>query len=477
MRAFSPVEVWYRNIERNLNGVAKVPVDCHRIVWDKKYVDKKNLDVRSLMSVFFGGRPWRALVVGRSEAKLYADYQEKPIETWGVWRHDVHGYQRLLTLFRGKRRFVITIPHTDRHENAAWREFERMYRDALTAYPNARPHINGCFGFSRTLGLNPTSADFNVVGLPRVGKVILPNGRLTTVDEIAENPREFLYWVRLAGSDWRSIQSQQGRVEFMIQSTRWAALNWGRSVRAVNPVGKYITGDQQNDRADESEVQASHDERRFEMARSDVEYEGRRDTQHPAHWFKGRKPLPGDKIVCDTCSLANVCKEYRQGAVCGLGNTDGESLKVAFGTRDSHSILDGMTKIMELNAKRIESAIDAEDVENTGLDPELTKLLDTTFKQGERMAKIIDPSLRPGPAAQVLINNSSGSGPSQIESATPQQLTATVVLELERQGYKREDITSDMVISYIQALGGVGKDGKVVDRTPFEGDYIEGEVE
>lgn len=172
-----------------------------------------------------------------------------------------------------------------------------------------------------------------------------------------------------------------------------------------------------------------------------------------------------------------MCKEYRQGAVCGLGNTDGEGLRVAFGTRDSRSILDGMTKIMELNADRIEKAIDSEDVEETGLDPELTKLLDSTFKQGERMAKILDPTLRPGPAAQVLINNASGAGPAQIESATPQQLTATVVHELERQGHSREDITPDMVMSYIQALGGVGKDGKVVDQQPYEGEYITGEIE
>ena len=148
----------------------------------------------------------------------------------------------------------------------------------------------------------------------------------------------------------------------------------------------------------------------------------------------------GDKFHCDTCTLALNCKLYRKGAVCAVPGSEGIELSRYFDTRNSDTILDGLGKLMAMQADRIKDAID--DEKETGKkDKEINKDLKNLFDQGTKLAKLVDPSLRGTSQTNVQVNLGAGTN----GAPSPRQLIAEAVKELELRGVPRENITPEMI--------------------------------
>ena len=382
--------------------------------------------------------------------------------------------KRLLECFTSGKRFVIEFPGMD-VPKADRDEFERYFVKFRQACPDAKPHIHGSVSYSRGIGFRPYSADFDLSHLPSIGAIQLPNGRLVRKREIAEAVKDtHRHWVAILGySSLAQIKTYADRVLFEMRSMSWAAANWEK-ISATKTQGTPRLDEPTSYSRDE--FIASYARRLKEMRDSDAEHwpqqVNRKKTAGSAWGWSRRKPLPTDRIACDTCSLADVCKAFRQGSVCAVPNTEGDSLRKKFGTRSSSAIIAGLQELMQENSTRIRKALDAEaqrgEEGSFTLDPELTKLIDKTVIHGEKVAKLVDPKLRPGPAALVQVNNNTQKGLPSIQ-ATPQQLTATVIRELEEQGMKREEITPEIINDRIKVLASMSPAGDIND----DDEYIE----
>jgi hypothetical protein len=172
---------------------------------------------------------------------------------------------------------------------------------------------------------------------------------------------------------------------------------------------------------------------------------------------------PGDKVTCDSCSLADGCKVYRAGAVCSL-TKEGKSLAEMMRSRNSDQIIDALGGLVGKQAERLERAMEDEE-EFQELSPEVTAMLNATFKNGVTLAKLIDPNLRSSPKVQVSVGPGAGS---VSVGVSPQQVMAQVIAELEAQGISRSEITPPMIQNILRRMSG--------QPQPQEPMVLEGEV-
>jgi hypothetical protein len=154
----------------------------------------------------------------------------------------------------------------------------------------------------------------------------------------------------------------------------------------------------------------------------------------------------GDKFACNQCSLQMSCKLYRTGGVCTISDSEAAPLAAMFKTRDSDRIIEGLGRVLALGVERAERGLADETLEGK-LDPEVTKILNQTFINGAKLAKLVDPSLAAAgaPRVGVFINNAQ-----QGMASRPNVLTAGAVAALEAQGIAREDITPEMIVAMMQ---------------------------
>ena len=191
---------------------------------------------------------------------------------------------------------------------------------------------------------------------------------------------------------------------------------------------------------------------------------------------------PGDRLLCDDCSLWMACKYYRESAVCAVPESDMAKVAELFGTRDSTNIQKALTQLVVANTERIERGMRAEatPIVKTGkdgeplegvereVDPALSKLITDTFKMGDRLLQIVDPAMRPGKPS---VNVSVGGTGSRVEitqgGGDDQKMVSHVITMLESRGIRREDITQDMVNMALREMAGVEQPkaivGEVVD--------------
>lgn len=126
-----------------------------------------------------------------------------------------------------------------------------------------------------------------------------------------------------------------------------------------------------------------------------------------------------------------------------------------FGSRDPDKIIDALG---EWNAKMAQRAMDAMEEEHMNLpddkviDSNVSTALNQVFANGTKLAKLINPSLG---APTVNINAGGGARP-QVTSqrvgneSNTRELAATVIAELESEGFDRGSITEAMVKEKLQ---------------------------
>lgn len=185
----------------------------------------------------------------------------------------------------------------------------------------------------------------------------------------------------------------------------------------------------------------------------------------------------GDRIVCDQCSLRYACRIYEEGSVCALPGSNEQKLSSYFGTRDHRDVIEGIGRLVQYQADRVEESISIEDkrrraiIEQYGpnnpehpatLDPEVDKRINDLQKNAKQYAVLLNPALM-SPKVAVQINNG-GPAPVQLTRAdvTP-RMQAQAARELEAAGTPRERLTPEKIFEHILGQQKEIVEGEVVD--------------
>ncbi len=429
MRCFAVSELWLRNPHNYSREVAEV--GHLNIAWDRGLLVKRAIDPEKHAKLYFGEHgPWRLLLVGeQGTAELDHEHDFKnPKAVYPTWKYgesfelleemiqfplgadrdaceaDVPPDER--PVFGQEHRVLLTeLPSAQLSSTKA---FLRRVTELQEDYPDCKVHIHGTYSWRVAFGLGFAAADVD----PRVdaakGKVVLPTGKVMAFERALGATQ----WINLMGMKVVDLKVPRNRCIYNIKSAMWAAENYEKNIRFKSR-GK-------------SEVDHSSP-----MAITPVG-----QSIHSGNVT----PQPGDKIICNSCSLSNGCKYYREGAVCSVPGTDSSALAKAFQSRDSDRIIDGLGSIMAVGVSRAERALIDEE-EYSEVDPEVTKMLNQLFQQGEKLAKLVNPNLRGGARVQVNV----GTNGASVQSGSANQMVANILASFEARGIDRSQVTPAMI--------------------------------
>jgi len=443
-------EVFFRNPD---NYVKELVEAGHRqVVWDRGYLFKKRLDPLKHAELYFAGHPYKVWDVGNEEQGC-AEYQSGCTEDTPTAVYPVVSMlnERAISVLEelaanpsgenedackdssvpGRERPVFGQDHivvvTDFPDlvTGRGRAMIKTVRDVQLDYPDCTIHIHGLYGWSALFGMGFKSVDYEPRSYAQKGKIVLPPGKEIKYEAAMLLPQ----WISLLGFKPSDLSVPRNRCIYMIKSALWAADNFTEGMNRRF---------RRNPNIDPSEIDTDSSDADFSPA----------TTKSP---FTTMLPvLPTDKIRCDSCSLTDTCKQYREGSVCTVGR-DNRSLASMFQTRDSGVVIDGLSSILAKQAERAERAIEDED-EFGEMSPDTTNMLSALFKNGVTYAKLIDPALRAGPKVNVNVAGNSVSVGS--ERATPQAIMSEVIKAIESTGIERKDITPTMVRTMMERMYG-----------------------
>lgn len=431
-------EVWFRNPDNYIRELVEVGVG--NIAWDRGMLVKKKIDPVKHASLYFGRAiDFRVLLVGeQGTAELRAgDTLERPTAVYPTWEYgeEMSLLEEILALPPGEDMKACNDKTVSADERPVWGQEHRVVitglppattgpgRKMLTVlrtlqedYPKAILHIHGLYGFRVAFGMGFGAADVEPRTNAQKGKVYLPSGKEEKFERAQANPQ----WVTLLGFKPVDLAIPRNRCMFNIKSALWAGENYDKIFNFKSRAGSTTEVD---------------------TTTPDAEYEPP-TTARSHSTGVALSPKEGDKFHCDTCSLQNTCKYYRNGAVCSVPGAEPKELAKFFKTRDSDQIIEGLSTLVAANSRRLERGM-SEETAFGDINPEVTKLINQIFDQGTKLAKLVDPNLRGG--AKVQVNVGAGGQAAVIGQTNPRQLIASVVRELENRGIPRDQITPEMI--------------------------------
>lgn len=441
-------ELWFRNPHNYIRELVETR-ECN-VTWDKGLLIKRKLDPYVHAKTYFAGNnDWRVLVIatqGTPEFRL-GYTKNNPYAVYPTWSYE---HDNSLALLEEMMQYPIGEDESAYNDKSVKPEERPVkgqeHRVIITdlpsmstymgknlivkikelqeKYPECIVHIHGIYGWRVNFGLGFRSVDIDPRTDASKGNVTLPNGSKMQAERTVSHPQ----WVRLIGmSTVDLIKEPRNRCIFNIKSARWASENFMENVlfkaqgstSSLDVISKKVKPVTTN----------------FPRVNNNTKL----------------SPKEGDKILCNSCSLSQSCKYYRDGAVCSVPGTEATQLSDMFRTRDSDVIIDGLGTLMAMQSHRLVKGVKLEE-EFGGIDPEVTKIINQMFTNGEKLAKLVDPALR-NPNVQVNVSGNAAA----IQASTPNQFMATVVKELERRGYRREDITPQMVGELLAEMTGKQK--------------------
>jgi len=438
------VDVWFRNVKLYANECAEV--GARKTVWGRYQIKKARMDPIIFSNLKFGvGSGWQTLIIDEREAALYKDGFDRPVAVYPVWNAGWEEFDDLWSLIHNpwgddlnkcldvereverrpihKQDHIIVITGLGNMLDPMWKntlmDLSEIQADnpQVTFFMNQLGSYNGLFGMDFRMG----DVDARMVAVH--GKITIPSGKEAYVEDL----KGFNYWITLLGYTPRQLSVPRNRCMYNIKSAQWAGIYYKR-------LDKFRTGKRQS-------IDWRSPDLMVEVMTNNYVLTGRQTVQ------------PGDKIACDECSLWASCKFYRDKAVCAVPGNEMEGVAALFRTRDSDSIIKAMGKLLSVNASRIEVAL-GDEAKGEGLDPELTKLLNSTMDRAEKLAKLIDPKLTPaGQKLQVNINNNGGHG--QVgagPNVDSRSLSRVLIEQIEATGVPRDQITPEMLSAAAEAL-------------------------
>lgn len=407
-------EVWVRNPHLCIKECLEVGLST--IVWDRGYLVKRNIDPTKFMSLYYGTRPYRMLVVGTpDQGTLELDQTHtmgRPLRVHPTWEfgQPIQRLEELMEAAQPNQLLVITNLPDMRlgMSKALLRTISQMQED----YPNATVHVHGLYSFPTMFGLQFKSVDVEPREGARCGKVTLPNGKEMTYERASESPQ----WITLLGMRPSDLKVPRNRCMYNIKSAQWA--------------GKHFKD-------------ALSFEHRNRTGVVDPDDPSPKPVVSRTIFLKRKQEVrAGDKFLCDVCSLQLSCKYFREGAVCIVPDSEPQELARFFKTRDSDTIIDGLGTLLAAQTRRLQSGLLDEAAEGE-LDPEVTKIINTLFDRGVKLAKLVNPALAAAGAARITVNQNT------LTASTPQALMAAIVQEFVDRGIPRDQITPEMVRAVI----------------------------
>lgn len=383
-----------------------------RISWSVPFLKDTRITTEAFTQFHLVGTDYRMLTVGVEETKDQTPAGTVVHPSW------VYGdKQRILESYLREQHPMVVIAGLPICRPPFLTFYDWLSR-LQEEYPDTAIHLHGINAFRIMFGLGFASADYDPLEDVTLGRVRLPCGRTIGPDDWPTWGK----WFRMLGWNWRDIKHTKDRAHYSIAAAYWAAEYFRKEI----PFSLRDTA---------ISVRPGDDP---PMAGDFVD---RYRRSHAAE---------GDKIICDACSLAPHCKLYREGAVCTLNESPSSELAKMFGSRNSDKIIEGLNKLLAMNAERVTEARQRETSNEDGLDEKVTKLIDSMFNQGVKIAKLINPALT-NPKLQIQIGLAQVQGGN---AAPANQLAAAAIAELERRGHARENITLPMVEDVIREMTG-----------------------
>jgi hypothetical protein len=438
-RVLPMTEVWFRNPGNYIRELA-IELEGH-IVCDRGYLVRRKLDALKMAQLHFGNTvPFRLLLVGpqgTAELRLGHDFKN-PFAVYPTWSYGEEAslLEELITQPVGQdpeickigvvapdetpvlgqeHRVVITdLPNL---HTGPGRKFIMYLRELQEDYPDCIIHLHGTSSWRRAFGSGLGAADVNPRDDAAHGKVILPAGKTLLWEKTQDNPK----WVTVLGFNPVDLSIPSNRCRYNIRSAIWAGANYNDLYKLpaantkITPVNPDIP----------------------EVA---PRVEG-------VKLFPKAPKLIGDKFLCNSCSVQESCSYYREGAVCSVPGAEPTPLSKYFGTRDSGLIMEGLSTLLKLQTTRLASGLRAE--EEDGLDPEVTKIINSLFDRGVTLAKLVDPTLRD---PKLAINVGPGGRAMVIGGGSPHQMIGGIVTALEAKGIARKDITPAMIENILESM-------------------------
>lgn len=429
----APTEIWYRNCLAYAREM--IETQQFNVAMDAGYVAKRRFDPINWASLTFGdAAPWRVLIIGNEEqgCQEYRAGHDGVYKNYPVWFADTE-MDILIAHLENKPSYVI-VTNLPPMQSQANKQLLRVLSDIQLEYPETKLHIHGIYSFNCLFGYDFRSVDHNPREDAAVGKIYFYDGKLVYLDKLLERDdllKKYAPWVELEGMKLEDLEVPRNRCIFNIKSYIRASYAFKTTDRFRIPRGsRSIKKFQQEQDVDLSNLD-------FKVVKSN------------RNFLRNKlKVLGGDLFACDSCTLALDCHSYRKGSVCVVGNSEAKGLAKYFNTRNSETILEGLGKVMAIQADRLDTELLKEEV--TG-EPskEASKMLKDIFDQGTKLAKLVDPSLRSAPKVTVNVgdtNQVNGSVPS------PKQVIAAAIRELELRGVPRSDITPDMIKGLVAGM-------------------------
>ena len=444
-------EVWFRNPAGYVRELAEV--GAHNITFDGAYIAKRRIDPVAFCLTYFGlNALWQAAVIYPDRTVLYdQDHLRSPAAVFPTWSARHQPISDLIALMKrpwadrewpetnavDQRSvpdqkhwiFITDLPNMNHSVNrdfmADLSEFQREH-DEVTFF------IHGLYSFGVTFGNRFKAMDFDARYTAANGRITLPAGQLVEPSRLRGNT----YWVQMMGFDLHDMIVPRNRCMYNIKSALFAGTYY-------NTLFRFAIGKRQRNVPIDSQLAEIY------------------IKENSLIFTKRLVARPGDRVVCDDCSLWLSCKYYREGAVCAVPESEMSKVGDLFGTRSAENIKKALTRLVQANVDRIERGMRAEATpypeghEDAGVekpvDPALNKLMGDTFAMGHKLLMIEDPTQRPGkPAVNVNVNG--GNQAVAITSGDDQVLVSQVYTMLESRGYQRDQITEEMVRDALQEL-------------------------
>lgn len=435
-------ETWFRNPDAYIREL----VECgeSKIAWDRGLLVKKRIDPDAHASLYFGrAYPWRVLLVGeQGTAELDADHDiNRPKAVYPTWMYgeDLELLEDMLAnpagesqeacldntvsaderpVFRQEHRVVITqLPSG---ATGPGRAFIKKLKEIQEDYPDAIIHVHGLYSYKFAFGLGFRSVDVEPRAAAKGGKVHLPSGNEEHHKKVAEHPQ----WAAAMGFKPVDLEIPRNRCLFNIKSAVWAGQHYME-------LYKFKTKGDKSYKPDITSSDASH-----------------KPATTASPFTTSVSSKEGDRFLCNTCSLQNQCKYYRNGSVCTVPGAEPVELSKFFGSRNADTIIDGMGILMSANTKRLQRGLSDEETFDE-LNPEVTKMMSQIFEQAAKLAKMIDPARFAAPKVNI---NVGANGSTSITSGNPRAFVAEAVRALELQGIRREDITPEMIQGVMEGM-------------------------
>lgn len=434
-------EVYFRNPHNYIREL----VECseYKIAWDKGLLVTRSIDPIKFVELHYStSMPWEILVVnpaGTAEYH-YGDTENKPSAVYPTWSYQDDDPALLMEILEkpvgedpdvfnakdclGSERPVEGQPHkviiTDMPlaSTGPGKRFLVYIKELQEDFPDATIHVHGLYGYRPAFGLGFQSVDVEPRTSAQKGKILLPSGKEINYEAAFMMPQ----WIKLLGLNPADLSVPRNRCIYNIKSAKWAAENYDRL---------YVFRQNKNAQP----VDFGTPTNQLPIASS---------TSSPVSRIL--QPQDGDKFLCNTCSLQDNCTYFRDGAVCALPGAEPTSLSKMFRSRDADTIVDGLGAVLGAQASRVETGLQLEEAygEQSSL---VSKDLNALFGNGVKLAKLLNPALAGGPKVQINV----GAG-GAVQMATPQNLVARIVSELEARGIPRNQITPEMIQGTLEGM-------------------------